>query len=413
MSIVRRILFTFFVLTSCVFSSVEDKANAELERFACIQLMAYDAQHLICDRPHDCACVPSVEWMTMYEDQHGLGKTFQYMAAADPELNQTILSQVVQHKKENFSSATKDDERNTLFVRMQYCLQSPDGHIEKRNVYLGLFVSGREPYYTGPTMEQLFANVPQSATASMKGAMKQHRVDLLTSTSSSFHDSLYFYSQAKPAAIKSRNDAVFLAKTGPKKAFICDVGQGKMRFIMHSGSACLDDEGDFVKNRLAPKIVAVGRANPLALTAQHESIVYNLFGRLRYDEYQQKGKIVTPCFKKEPKGQKIIGLGHCFFDSEQTFLSLLEQSSDIPEMDFPLPEGEGYVIKGIGIHCYSFRDMCRFCRGTLSHMLFTGALKENVVNFLTNKFDSAKFRTGDGEVDLKLFVYSYEKTSKV
>lgn len=84
------------------------------------------------------------------------------------------------------------------------------------------------------------------------------------------------------------------------------------------------------------------------------------------------------------------GFNECFKQSEQAFLSCLEDPESgmyIPPSPPFLPAGVGgdersVVVQSVDLYLYSYLDICRICRGTMSHMLFTKKINKSIESFL-------------------------------
>ncbi len=431
--IINRVLFLAFltvVNSFCVLGAAATAASSDSSSFriSCIQLKAYDATQPICDTPHDCRCVDAdgIQVEVKYSDKHGLGRTFKYVSPDyipgrlgdqnTPGTHAYFLKQVVDHKNANFTLATKDDERNTLFVRMQCRFlvraDSREQTEQVGNFYLGLFVSGREDYYpqSGVKILQLLPSCPNSTPATAKALITAALLDKTQKEAiMAFSQVLLETSNADEMDIKGQNvTGVSSAILSQKKNFILDVKDGEIkRFIMQSGSKKLDDYGGFIRRRLFPKSQRLGAVD------NTDSIFLNLFGRLRYDHLTAGDKVIAPCLVlKGPDGKDLKdGLGNCFFDSEQSFLSMLENADTPCETDFKKENDAMYELSSINLSFYSFRDMCRFCRGTFSHMMHEKILQEKVLSFLTNRFDKGKFKANGGHY-FDVMVFGHEKTDK-
>lgn len=108
-----------------------------------------------------------------------------------------------------------------------------------------------------------------------------------------------------------------------------------------------------------------------------------------------EGRCEHPCFDSElaiePKGLAAKGAFHsgeadCFGDSEQAFLTFLEN----PARRFIASSWKGDLetdISHITIRLLSPRDICKFCRGTLSVSLSTERnwLRFKLRDFLTKE----------------------------
>ena len=432
--IISRVLFLSFltvVNSFCVFGAAAtgDSSGSSSFRISCIQLKAYDATQPICDTPHECRCADAdgIQVEVKYSDKHGLGRTFKYVSPDyipgrlgdqnTPGTHAYFLKQVVDHKNANFTQATKDDERNTLFVRMQcQFLVRADSREQTEqvvNFYLGLFVSGREDYYpqSGVKILQLLPSCPNSTPVQLKNLLSSKLTSMHCESvkqTGYLYSSIFLYSNADSSAIESQkmNELVTAVVASKKNFFIHDEKRTQRRFIMHSGKK-LDDYGSFIRRRLFPKSQRIGAVD------NTDSIFWNLFGRLRYDHLTAEDKVIAPCLVlKGPDGKDLKdGLGNCFFDSEQSFLSMLENADTPCETDLKKENDAMYELSAINLSFYSFRDMCRFCRGTFSHMMHEKILQEKVLSFLTNRFDKGKFKANDGHY-FNVMVFGHEKTDK-
>lgn len=104
------------------------------------------------------------------------------------------------------------------------------------------------------------------------------------------------------------------------------------------------------------------------------------------------------------------------FGSEQAFLSLLEGSFELDINGInglphcyttsPLLADRKYKISRSEMGLYSFLDICRYCRGTLSHLLGSGKMHQMLGDFFQKLRVGVDF-TGR---DMQLLAFSYEKT---
>lgn len=432
--IINRVLFLAFLTIVNSFGILGNDAAAppatgfgdEASRISCIEILPYDAAQSICPTPHVCACVDAdgIPSKVKYSDIHGVGQTFSYVSPDGipgglgdqnaPGTHAYFLKHVVAHKKANFTKETKDDERNTLFVRMQCKFLVQSGPAEQTeqivNFYLGLFVSGREDYYppSGTKVSQLLPSCPNNTPGTAKSLITPTLSAIQKEAIKHFSKALLETSNADEMDI-IRQDVIGVSSAilSQKRNFILEVKDGQTkRFIMQSGSKRLDDYGYFIARRLFPQ--------PQTIPLQpRDSIYLNLFGRLPYDSLMIGDKLLVPCAVLKGLDGKDVkdGLGNCFFDSEQSFLSLLE-SADAPcETDFTEKKGVNYELSRVDLYFYSYRDMCRFCRGTFSHMMHEKILQEKVLAFLTNRFDKGKFKEQD-DYYFNVMVFGHEKTDK-
>lgn len=162
----------------------------------------------------------------------------------------------------------------------------------------------------------------------------------------------------------------------------------------------------------APNPATVPAAKALEVSMQREVVGVNrekltqqVFGR---PSYKDSGPLKACLAKKSD-------LDVCFNQSEQAYLSLLEGSFDLDINSLPhcyttshLPavEGTKYIISKTEYHLYSFLDICRYCRGTLSHLLGSGKMHQQLADFFRKLKISADF-TGS---DMQILAFSYETT---
>lgn len=423
--LINKILFLVFLTVFNTFSAfgTDSAASDKQFRISCIQLKEHDATQPICDTPYDCVCADKggIPDEVKYLDSHGLGKTFDYrvLDLGDTPTREThayFLRQVVEHKEANFTKESKDDERNTLFVRMQ-CkfLVEKDSGEKTVNFYLGLFVSGREDYYpqSGVKVSQLLPSCPNNTPVQVKSLLSRELTKVhfeSVQKTGYLYSSVYLHSNADSIDIeRQKMKELSAAVVGSKKNFIVSRvadDEKMMRFIMHSGKK-LDDYGYFVNALFFPEPQKVEEQS------DRDLIFLNLFGRNRYDPLANGDERIAPCLMLKGLDGKEIkdGLGNCFFDSEQSFLSILGDEDAPYETDFIKNTDETYKLLRVDLSFYSYRDICRFCRGTFSHMMSKGYLQNRILNFLTNKFDKDKLSVIEGCV-FNVLVFAHEKTAK-
>ncbi|MDP2194305.1 MAG: hypothetical protein Q8K36_07245 [Alphaproteobacteria bacterium] len=436
--IINRMLFLAFLAIAPSFgllghADVSPPA-ASADRISCIQLLPYDATKEICKTPYDCKCNAhgDIPDPAKYKDIHGIDRTFSYVSPDSipggfgdqniPGTHAYFLKHVVAHKKANFTKETKDDEKNTLFVRMECTFLTPPTtsgesttatkpHPLVFNFYLGLFVSGRDDYYpqSGAKVSQILPSIPNSTPSAARELLDPDIAQSKKDTIKKFSQALLETSNADAIDIIAQNvEGVSLAILSPKRNFILEVKGGeKKRFIMQSGHRKLDDGGYFIARRFFPK--------PQIIPFEpRDQIFWNLFGRLRYDQMETSDSIIlepSMVLTEENGKEKRYGLGRCFFDSEQTFLSMLEAGSAPCETDVPIIAEMQHELLSTNLIFYSFRDMCRFCRGTFSHMLYKTYLQQRVFEFLKKQFDAGKLTVREDR-DLSVIVFGHEETPK-
>lgn len=116
-----------------------------------------------------------------------------------------------------------------------------------------------------------------------------------------------------------------------------------------------------------------------------------MFGRSAYCHFINETGDDKVCF--------IDDVDFCFCQSEQSFMSFLEDENEDEEPLFEgsiaershivlggaLPKDTPVQIANIRIDMYSTLDICRYCRGTFSHMLENGKLKRTLATFFQRR----------------------------
>jgi hypothetical protein len=95
-------------------------------------------------------------------------------------------------------------------------------------------------------------------------------------------------------------------------------------------------------------------------------LCHNLFGHEAFNTPDKKG-CFTGVFKD------------CFAHSEQAFLNFLENPSP-----FHVAFSKKFDIRQathFNVNLFSYRDICRYCRGTFSHLHSTQQLKRILIDF--------------------------------
>ncbi len=139
---------------------------------------------------------------------------------------------------------------------------------------------------------------------------------------------------------------------------------------------------------------------------QREELTQKLFGKPSYKDCES----LKACLNEKSD------LAMCFNQSEQSFLSWLEKTKFENNTDInglphcyatqPLVVGREYNISKIEIDLFSFLDICRYCRGTLAHMVGSGKMLHTVKDFFERLGIIINF-TGK---DIDILAFSYEKT---
>lgn len=134
-----------------------------------------------------------------------------------------------------------------------------------------------------------------------------------------------------------------------------------------------------------------------------EKLTQQLFGK---PSYKDCGPLKACLAKKSD-------LELCFNQAEQAWVSLLEGSfeqniNDLPHCytTRPLLAGQQYRASRVTIDWYSFLDICRYCRGTFSHMIGSGKMHEMLSDFFGKLKVAVDFRGSD----MHMLAFSYEKT---
>lgn len=139
-----------------------------------------------------------------------------------------------------------------------------------------------------------------------------------------------------------------------------------------------------------------------------EKLTQQLFGR---PSYKDSGPLKACLVKKSD-------LELCFNQAEQAWISLLESSfeqnfNDLPHCYTTRPFLTGaahqYRASRVEINCYSFLDICRYCRGTFSHMMGSGKIHQTLSDFFSKLKVKVDFRGSE----MQMLAFSYERTDIV
>jgi len=119
------------------------------------------------------------------------------------------------------------------------------------------------------------------------------------------------------------------------------------------------------------------------------------------------------CFRTDKvKDADSGGLPYYFNDSEQVFLSFLqlaakEEGDSLETIRMVTPKYEGKserIVTSISLNFYSFFDMCRFCRGTLSQVLSNGFLHTHLTELLTKEKVSM-----NGKTPINIYAFGFDR----
>ncbi|CAO5683223.1 MAG: hypothetical protein HEEMFOPI_01931 [Holosporales bacterium] len=363
-------------------------------RYSCIQILPFDASsETDCSKSSECKCIES----TVYSDNHGNEQIFRVVDQQESsEEHIDILKKVVDYKKINFTG--KEDQRNIMFARIS-CNFELDGKDLIGDFYLGIFVSGKDDYYPKsgvaplncfPIVNFCPQGVPENVKYTHRGTQALGMVYNLSAekAASSISQSFCMIGQdIKQQKISSKRNFDF----------------EELKFSLISGDKLLDEHGVFIRKRLSTLKEAMKMKEPT------DTITTVLFKRKRYEEHEGR----DPCFvlKNLDNQDYRCGLGYCFFDSEQVFLSFLESDSPDCKTNMSI-EGVQYKLNSMKLFLYNYRDMCRFCRGTLSHLLNNKKLSILLMRILEDLFNKKNAKILSDSYSLEVYAFGHEKTDK-
>ena len=143
-----------------------------------------------------------------------------------------------------------------------------------------------------------------------------------------------------------------------------------------------------------------------------EKLTQELFGR---PSYKESGFLKACLAKKSEKSDIEL----CFNQAEQAWLSLLEGSfeqnfNELPHCYTTRPllarATHQYRASRVEIDWYSFLDICRYCRGTFSHMMGSGKMQDLLIDFFKKLKVNITFSKA---TVIQGLAFSYEKTDIV
>lgn len=400
-------------------------------------------------------------------NEFNIGKTFSYITLDDySKINQNneipfYMEQLVNYHKD--FNDDKDD-KNVLFVRMQLTVPLDSSTETVYEYFFGIFVSGGQDYLYGEIREltgfprtlpvclnncfippnspvplkdlPIFLKVkdlPISIKNSLESKIlrllwedddvKKHikeyslinedeYVDLTKFLSENLYKKKVFNFLPKKSAEKQEgsekkkfapfsNKGTHLSKTIQKRTILALEGEESQE----TDETLISKK----KNRKLPKQLPDSEL-PDSEIATYKTKIF------RADLTQQL--YGRPCYIDTKDGKACFGSGceSYFNQSEQAFLSWLEGSTnfgpslnDLPHCYSlqPFPKKDTYKVSKIQIDLFSFLDICRYCRGTMSYMLGTRKMQDIFVSFFNKLEIQIEPLTKDVT---KIFAFSYEKT---
>ena len=170
----------------------------------------------------------------------------------------------------------------------------------------------------------------------------------------------------------------------------------------------------------APNPAAISGERALLEVSMHrevagvnrEKLTQELFGR---PSYKESGSLKSCLAKKSEKSDIEL----CFNQAEQAWLSLLEGNfeqnfNELPHCytTRPLLAEVTYQYRAsrVEIDWYSFLDICRYCRGTFSHMMGSGKMQYMLIDFFKKLKVNITFSKA---TVIQGLAFSYEKTDIV
>lgn len=357
-----------------------------------------------------------------YNDPFGFGKNCVYHMPSAGEFDFTApnaaevkgyytngthgyyLQQLAMYKASNFNGTERGDPhghaRNLLLVRIRLTELLPHANASNTSTtnadkvyeyFLGIFVSGSPEFCCGKTTACQCLQFPKKSTSN---------------ATTSFPDKLL--SQLIASSAFSCGDSFYTVKP-----FVLNYGTKQKRLAPKGGDP--KELRKIIEHRIfthkSSKALSLEECSKAAY--QRSFFTERMFGWPAYFSYADDPAIKV-CFGKD--------LDLCFNQSEQTFLSFLEEGSEdlclTPDADAssehvnialanPFEEStQTYNLSKIELYFYSTLDICRYCRGTLSSMLHSGKLKDSLTKF---------FKHGGVKIDvvnenIQMFAFSNQTT---
>ncbi|HCI48502.1 MAG: hypothetical protein A2621_01570 [Alphaproteobacteria bacterium RIFCSPHIGHO2_01_FULL_41_14] len=409
-----RSFFKLFVILILLLSSLSfdgktagDQSAEELNRFAAIKINPYDP--LGRDRHTD----SPVSVLTPYLDNFGHGRIFNYLseneihddgsAAAVKKGPNAIDGDVHEHKRLLLSLKKYVEEnrrqfnnKNALVVRLRLVGQRQDRALERDGCLFGVFMSGFDKFSVQSIDNFLRSNLAlneraqkTSASICFRNAYEETAgnpvwYSVWDEMQPFFHPNIHlddFRTQPEQRENVKVYPVKGLSDVGGVGSRLMPIGCSDRILSEDHLSQLLEDHDGFTVQNLTPED-SLG----LSRLISREGICRNLFDSSAYLEDSLPPKLTTSnprCFLEKRS---------CAFgDSEQAFIEYLKNIEgslsprrNMPHIQFDTPGNDTTItnLTKVSLDLYSYLDVCRFCRGTLSCMLHNGKMADIIGNFL-------------------------------
>lgn len=448
--IANRILFlTFLIVVNSfgVFGSADATTGAsdafDAKTISCIEILKIThADETDSDeRPALAASSIATDSSDIrYQDRFGEGKLFKSVpfdgAAPDQKQDVEMMHDLVTYTKQNFWEEKKEEKsgviKNTCMVRIKVMLEG-GSNVE---YHCGLYVSGFDNYQRGTIEDYLLHS----------GEKQQHK-DLRDLSCRASLQSLVTVGD-KLSVVGKFSGTIIPEGQSPVEVFMKNRHKymhslpyfsfGEISFFPSSWFLQAkierrdtpDQSKDYswlrkiIRDRLFDSRAKVPKTIKEPKTAEEhlqlvqakrekeytmDRVCIALFERLGPDtDVTNK----FSCFRTDKKDTESGGLPYYFNDSEQVFLSFLqfaakEEGDSLETIRIVTPK---YVddskrnATSVSLNFYSFFDMCRFCRGTLSQVLDNGFLHAHLTELLKKERVSL-----GGETPIKIQAFGYDR----
>ncbi len=359
-------------------------------------------------------------------NEYGLGSTFSYLTkeevtnSGNGEAIKRFMPQLVSYHK-SFNDGPGSN-KNVLLVRMRITIAGDK--VEQYEYLLGIFTSGGQNYRCGEirNLTEVRPDLPDL----LRGCIEYQRFcELWGSESVRTHLKEYSLISDNIPAIVSQEKAEDVLSEGvyKTKIFRLQINDHTTKKLAPFSNHWTTDLEKTMTSRLFyfpfdEKLNLLFNAPPVSpskelevsmqkeVTGMHrEELTQKLFGK---PSYKDCGSLKA-CLNKK------TDLEMCFNQSEQSFLSWMEKiefedNANINRLPHcyatrPLKPGN-YDVSKIEIDLYSFLDICRYCRGTLAHMVGSRKMLATVIDFFKRLGITINFI---GE-NIEILAFSYEKT---
>jgi hypothetical protein len=430
---------------------VQKEIFEEITRFSSIQIHPFNSPENFCKNSELSLDAPHKAYST-YKDQYGLGDIFSYRYPPEQEIGNeniigshlNILSQLNKYTERFGNELTRkkpDEIPNTLLVRLRFLKESTKGHEKEDCVefYLGVFTSGREQLRK-ENLESLNDKILEATIKQLRNMYESKNLILNQEVKNGFlaiakHESIQSFCKSVEGSLSTyryNRRTMKLSVNENRLMILPFISLGV--YIDPSSSQSRTYTEDEYKRDVTERLfsdlyveptisldtavtVPGALAQVFSAKSGNESSITNdadveSNSEYKYEQQQSHKRMqiiierekrahelfMRPCYATIDNRKGCLGdeFKDCHFHSESCFLTALVTEPPISDViekirgDFDESKSDN-VNKCYEciVDLYSYRDICRICRGTLSIMLSNGQFHKHISKFMKNQKQTA------------------------